>query len=117
MKSSPPMWPMKSSGPPSLSSTSLNSQAAQLFLDHLAARQAGGAAGQILAFGTAHRPLHTQAQLFNVEGLGDLIVCAQFQTGDAIAAFVPLGQKDDRDVAGPQRAAQPGADFIAVDVR
>src|SRR5690606_11180200 len=60
--------------------------------------------------------LHAQLEFFDVERLGDVIVCAQFQPGDLVAALVLLCQKDDGDMAGAGGLAQFAADIVAVHI-
>jgi hypothetical protein len=89
----------------------------QLVLDQAPAGKAGNGAGEALPLRPSEGVLDPQAQLLDVEGLGDVIVGAQLQPGDAVAALVPLGEEQDGDVTGAQVSAQAAAHLVAVDVR
>lgn len=57
-----------------------------------------------------------QLEFLDVERLGDVVVGAQLQAGDAIRALVALSQEDDRDMTGARGLAQLAADCVAVHI-
>ena len=63
------------------------------------------------------RVAHAQAQLLDVEWLGDVIVGVQFQPVQPVAALALFGQEDDRDVLGFAVGAQPAGHLEPVDIR
>ena len=81
-------------------------QGRHLLLNQLAGRQSGARVGQPLARPLGEHVLDAQAELLDVEGLGDVVVDAQLQAGDAIAALVLLREEDDRHVAGARAGAK-----------
>src|SRR5262245_27596671 len=58
----------------------LPDDAAELFLDQASCREARTRVGQALALGTPDGALHAQLELLDVERLGNVVVCSQFQS-------------------------------------
>jgi len=92
-------------------------QRRELLVERCALRQAGDAVEQRAPGGAAQRVADAQAQLLNVERLGDVVDDAQLQTLQLVDAVAFFRQEDDRGILGRVAGAQAAADFVAVDIR
>ncbi len=63
--------------------------------------------------GTAQHGLEAGHQLTRREGLGDVVVGADFQALDLVVLFTLGGEHDDRDIAGQLVALEPAGQFDA----